>query len=284
MELESLEAEALVDSFEAGAIDNTDFPHRRHVQVAWLLAKRYGREDGLQRMSAGIRAIAGRAGRPEAYHETITRAWFELVADAADLHAVPELFDKTLLDRYYSRERLSEGRAVWLEPDLHPLSLPPPPAPARENVDLAHVMRRVPAAVAVLATWHERTVHATTVSSVASVSLAPPLVSVCLSNGSRTLEAVHRAHAFTLSILAAGQDELADRFADTTRPAGSAQFAGVPHHLTRCGPIVDTAATWIACGLHAAHQCGDHHILVGEVELCEVTDRRPLLRHDGVYH
>jgi flavin reductase (DIM6/NTAB) family NADH-FMN oxidoreductase RutF len=277
------ETEALVAAFEAGSIDGPEFPHRRHVQVAWGLARRYGREDGLQRMSAGIRAIATRAGKPEAYHETITRAWFELVAQADDLHEVPGLFDTSLLGRYYSPEHLNEGRAAWQEPDRHPLTLPPPPA-AKEDVDFVQVMRRVPAAVAVLATWHERTVHATTVTSVASVSMVPPLVSVCLANGSRTLEAVQRAEAFTLSILASSQDDLAARFADAKRPADRALFAGVPHRLTARGPVIDTAAAWIACSLHGAHPCGDHHIVVGEVERSNEPDRRPLLRHDGVYH
>jgi hypothetical protein len=43
-------------------------------------------------------------------------------------------------------------REIWLEPDLQPLALPPPPAPKTE-VDLVQVMRRVPVPVAVLATW-----------------------------------------------------------------------------------------------------------------------------------
>jgi flavin reductase (DIM6/NTAB) family NADH-FMN oxidoreductase RutF len=250
--------------------------------VAWGLAQRYGREEGLERMRDGIRTIAARAGKPEAYHETITRAWFELVAGADDLHNVPELFDSSLLRRYYSPERLNSGRAEWREPDLHPLTLPPPPADL--EVDLRQVMRRVPVAVAVLATWHEGLVHATTVSSVASVSVVPPLVSVCLANGSRTLESVQRAQGFTLSILAAGQDDLAAHFADNARPAGSAQFASVPHHLTPRGPVIDTAAAWIACSLHGAHRCGDHHVVVGEVELSDATDRPPVVRHDGAYH
>ncbi|MGN6170233.1 MAG: flavin reductase family protein [Solirubrobacteraceae bacterium] len=113
----------LVDSFQAGTIDGNQFPHERHVRVAWGLARRYGRDEGLRRLVTGIRAMAARAGRPEAYHETITRAWYELIAGVDDLAGAPELFDKRLLGRFYSSERLAAGRSRWLEPDLRPLSL-----------------------------------------------------------------------------------------------------------------------------------------------------------------
>jgi len=111
----------LIDSFEAGRIEGTDFPHERHVRVAWGLARRYPRDDAFARLATGIRGIAFRAGNPGAYHETITRAWFELIADADSLDDHPELFDKTLLRRHYSADRLAAGRDRWLEPDLLPL-------------------------------------------------------------------------------------------------------------------------------------------------------------------
>lgn len=157
----------LVTAFEQGGVDGADFPHERHVRVCWGLAQRYERGEALRRLIAGISAMAARAGRPEAYHETITRAWFELIAGAEDLGHSPELFDKTLLGRYYSPARLAAGRERWLEPDLHPLRLPAP-APSSAGDDLPAVMRQIPTAVAVLATRLEHTVHATTVSSFTS--------------------------------------------------------------------------------------------------------------------
>lgn len=112
----------LIDEFESGTVDGARFSHDRHVRVAWGLAQRYGHEEGLRRMIAGIRAMADRAGRPEAYHETVTRAWFELIAGVDDLAGAPELMDKQLLGYFYSPERLAAGRGRWLEPDLRPLA------------------------------------------------------------------------------------------------------------------------------------------------------------------
>lgn len=273
--------DALVEAFEAGEVDNADFPHSKHVHVAWILAHRYSREEAFRRLVAGIKRIAERAGRPTAYHETITRAWFDLIAEVGDLSQHPELLDRSLLSRYYSVQRLADGRDRWLEPDLHPLRLPPPPAPA---TDLRSVMRVIPTCVSVLAIRSSTTVHATTVSSLTSVSLAPPLVSVCLANGSRTLELVRDTKAFALSVLASDQDPLSSRFASDNRPAGADQFSGVPHHMGPHGPLIDAATAWIGCDLEGTQQWGDHHIVVGRVSQAETTERRPIVRHDGANH
>jgi hypothetical protein len=115
----------LLDDFEAGRIPGGAFPHERHVQVAWGLSRRYPHEQAFARLAEGIRGIAARAGVPGKYHETMTRAWFELVAQAETLDAHPELFDRSLLARYYSPDRLEAGRHDWLEPDLQPLVLAP---------------------------------------------------------------------------------------------------------------------------------------------------------------
>jgi hypothetical protein len=115
----------LLADFEAGRIPGSAFPHERHVQVAWGLSRRYPREEAFARLAGGIRGIAARAGVPGKYHETMTRAWFELVAQAETLDAHPELLDRSLLARYYSPDRLDAGRNEWLEPDIEPLLLAP---------------------------------------------------------------------------------------------------------------------------------------------------------------
>jgi hypothetical protein len=115
----------LLDDFEAGRINGSEFPHVRHLRVAWGLSRRYTRDEAFARLAQGIRGIAARAGVPGKYHETMTRAWFELAAQAESLDAHPELLDRSLLSRYYSAERLEAGRHEWLEPDLSPLLLAP---------------------------------------------------------------------------------------------------------------------------------------------------------------
>jgi flavin reductase (DIM6/NTAB) family NADH-FMN oxidoreductase RutF len=278
-----MKLDELLSAFEAGTVENDAFSHEAHVRVSWALIQRYGREEALPRLVAGIRGIAARAGRPKVFHETITRAWFELIARAPDLDSHPELFDRALLGRYYSTAALAAGRERWVEPDLHELVLPPPPE-APPAAGLEAVLRRVPTAVAVLATRVGDDVHATTVGSSTSVSRTPPLVSVCLANGSRTLDLLRESGAFALSFLAAGQAGLAERFADSARPSGPAQFAGVPHRLSRFGPIFDEAVAWIGCLVHDVHGCGDHSIVVGEVGFADTgADGHPLVRYERAF-
>lgn len=273
----------LVAAFEDGTIASDDFPHAHHVHVAWGLAHRYGAAEGLQRLISGIRQMATRAGRPQAFHMTITKAWFELIAGVDDLNSAPELLDKTILSRYYTPGRLADGRDRWLEPDLHPLTLPLPPATVQPT-DLKELFGSVPTAVGVLTTRSGHTVHATTVSSITSISLQPPLVSVCLANDSRALELVRSADAFVLSVLASDQKDLADRFASKGRPTGAAQFTDVPHHSGDFGPVLEQTVASLSCRLHAAHPCGDHHIVVGEVASAEGSPHKhALLRHAGTY-
>ncbi|MFL5340853.1 MAG: flavin reductase family protein [Gemmataceae bacterium] len=59
-----------------------------------------------------------------------------------------------------------------------------------------------------------------------------------------------------------------------TRPSGVAQFAGVPHHSRNYGPVIEETVASLGCRLHAAHPCGDHHIVIGEVESVEASPSR----------
>ena len=108
------------------------FGHRQHVQLTWLAVRRYGMPAAIRLVSDGIRRTARYAGAPQKYHETISRAWVELVAHhtgqdpAADFDTFaarnPALLDKRLLTRFYRSTTLAgaAARSGWVEPDLAP--------------------------------------------------------------------------------------------------------------------------------------------------------------------
>jgi hypothetical protein len=131
MEL-TAEADLLV-GFEACTL--SDLPHRDHVHVAWVYLAHHPFAVAERLMADGLRRFALSKGAPHKYHETMTRAWMRLVADARLRHASfaamvgahPELLDSRALSRFYSAERLArdEARLGWVEPDLAPL----PPCP-----------------------------------------------------------------------------------------------------------------------------------------------------------
>ncbi len=86
-------------------------------------------------MAASIRRYAAHHGATEKYHETVTRAWMDLVQHAVSggnfdefMAANDDLADPRALTAYYSPERLAcaAARREWVAPDL--CALPSKPA------------------------------------------------------------------------------------------------------------------------------------------------------------
>lgn len=102
---------------------------------------RYGAEDAIARLRAGIRALNDRHGTPNTetggYHETITVAYVRLIdqylsgaapgraieSQLSDLLSGP-LADRGFLFRFWSRDLLMSpaARAAWTPPDLGTLT------------------------------------------------------------------------------------------------------------------------------------------------------------------
>jgi hypothetical protein len=128
-----------LEAVETCTLPNAAFHHRDHVRLAWIYLCRFGYEAGSERMAASIRRYAAHHGAFEKYHETITRAWMDLVQHAmgrmtqsaafdAFIAANADLADPLALNAYYSPELLASvaARREWVPPDLR--SLPSKPA------------------------------------------------------------------------------------------------------------------------------------------------------------
>jgi len=123
--------------------------------------------------------------------------------------------------------------------------------------------------------------HGLTVNSFASVSLAPPLVLLCVGREVSVRNAFGAAEFFGINVLAAGQRDLSERFA---RP-GVDRFAGVPWHPGKTGaPLLEGVLATLECAVHQRIPSGDHEILVGEVLHTRVTDGAPLVFYASGYH
>ena len=124
-------------AFTTYAIPHASWNHEAHVRTAFLFADRFDLDEAHLRLRAGIIRMNERHGLIETgargYFETLTRVWLVLVADAKHrsgaresrelLARCPELLDRALPLRHYSKERLMSvrARAVFVEPDLAPL-------------------------------------------------------------------------------------------------------------------------------------------------------------------
>jgi flavin reductase (DIM6/NTAB) family NADH-FMN oxidoreductase RutF len=120
-----------------------------------------------------------------------------------------------------------------------------------------------------------------TANAVISLSLDPPMMLACLDRGSRTLTSVREQGRFGVNALAAGQEELARRFAGKNPVAD--KWDGVEWSESEELPRLPDALMWVACELRDLIDGGDHLILTGNVLAAESRDGQPLLFHRGAY-
>lgn len=119
-----------------------------------------------------------------------------------------------------------------------------------------------------------------TASSVASVSLNPPLVLVSVDQKNDMYPALRAAHRFVLNVLAADQEALSRRFAEE-HPN---RFDDVSYQQSKHGiPMLDGVLASIECEKQVEVPGGDHTVFFGIVTGGSVSDRRPLLYYRGGY-
>lgn len=113
-----------------------------------------------------------------------------------------------------------------------------------------------------------------TVNSFTSVSLDPPMVLVCLGSESPRSQAIIDSGRFTISVLAADQEDVSNRFAQPGEGLAPAEGWSPGQNGA---PVVDDAAAVAECDIDAVHPAGDHLIVVGRVTRVASDSSRPLL-------
>ncbi len=124
-----------------------------------------------------------------------------------------------------------------------------------------------------------------TASSFSSVSLDPPLVSVCLARTIPSHDLIDATGVFAVNILGKDQAEVGKRFAGMLGGEVHERFAGLDFRTAATGsPVLADALGWVDCRVVYAYPGGDHTIFVGEV-LAADTPRltAPLLFHSRAW-
>jgi flavin reductase len=155
--------------------------------------------------------------------------------------------------------------------------------------DLRSVMRNFATGVCAATTYSDRADgrhhDAVTVNSLTSVSLAPPLVSLCLRLDSVFLADLLATKKWALSILDSGARDVARLLAQdraTRAPTVSALPASPGRHT---GALVFDSASWLECVLWDSFDLGDHALVVGEVVATDEQRHGPALVFlRGRYH
>jgi flavin reductase (DIM6/NTAB) family NADH-FMN oxidoreductase RutF len=114
-------------------------------------------------------------------------------------------------------------------------------------------------------------------SSFTSVSLDPPLVSVCVANTSTTWPKLARLERLGLSVLADDHAPIAKALA----AKNGDRFESVDWMATESGAVfVHGATLWLECAPHKRVQAGDHEIVVLQiVALAMNPDIAPMVFH-----
>jgi flavin reductase (DIM6/NTAB) family NADH-FMN oxidoreductase RutF len=126
--------------------------------------------------------------------------------------------------------------------------------------------------------------YGVTVSSFASLSLNPLLVTVSIKRSSPLLGYVRSAEAFAVSVLSGDQEHVAAYFATRGRTPEPAGFATVSTRARQTGaPIIDGCLSWFDCTVEDVLPGGDHEILVGRVAAAGGRTGEPLVYWSGGY-
>ncbi|MGH7821735.1 MAG: flavin reductase family protein [Candidatus Binatia bacterium] len=150
-----------------------------------------------------------------------------------------------------------------------------------EKSELRRVMGHFATGVTVITTHDGNgAVAGLTANAVASLSLIPPLILICVDKTAECYPSFEKSGVFAVNILAEDQETISRRFA--TR--GVAKFEGIGYRLNEDGcPLLDDAVGHLDCRIVARHDGGDHTIYLGEVRGGDADERPPLLFFRGGY-
>jgi flavin reductase (DIM6/NTAB) family NADH-FMN oxidoreductase RutF len=145
------------------------------------------------------------------------------------------------------------------------------------SADPAHfrrVMGRFASGVTVITASVDGDIRGMTANAFMSGSLDPPLCVVSVAKRAHMHAHLQAAGAFSVNILAAGQEEYATNFAG--RPVeglrvGFREINGIPAIVGTSGLITAKVA--------AKHDCGDHSLFIGAIVSMAADDQPPLLYH-----
>jgi flavin reductase (DIM6/NTAB) family NADH-FMN oxidoreductase RutF len=124
---------------------------------------------------------------------------------------------------------------------------------------LRRVLGAYPTGVTALAALVDGEPVGMAANSFTSVSLDPPLVSVCVATTSSTWPKLRRATRLGVSVLSHEQEAASRSLASR----GVDRFAGLSWHATEDGAILlDGASAWFDCAVEREIRAGDHEIVL----------------------
>lgn len=166
-----------------------------------------------------------------------------------------------------------QEQSVTLQLQMNaPMPYEPLQQPSLDPAIFRSIFSGLPSGVTVVTTLDEAgSPVGLTVSAVMSVSLAPPLLAVCLQNAKYTLQAIQSRGCFAVNFLASSQSDLSNNFA--FGKFASVTWSRSPHIDA---PLLEDVRAHAECSVFRVIDAGDHTIIVGRILSGAVTEDRPL--------
>jgi flavin reductase (DIM6/NTAB) family NADH-FMN oxidoreductase RutF len=154
-----------------------------------------------------------------------------------------------------------------------------------DSAAFRHAMRALSSGVAIIACGEGEARVGCTITSLASLSLAPPTLFVCLARSSSTLAGLRDAGAFSISLLSSRHEALAHRFSGRSGVHGPHRFDAA-HWITLStgAPVLADALAAFDCLVEEVIERHSHAIVLGAVvSLREGVDEPALAHRRGGY-
>lgn|GEM_PF-253364 len=135
-----------------------------------------------------------------------------------------------------------------------------------ERLAFIDAMSRAVTGVTVVATDGAVGQFGQTVSAMSSVSADPPLLLVCINRKSPICEAIAQHRVFSVNVLRADQQRVAQTFAGRPKSGLAYDFGSAVWETAETGaPLLIGAVARFDCVLHDTHGAGTHFIYIGRV-------------------
>lgn len=125
-------------------------------------------------------------------------------------------------------------------------------------------------------------IHGMAANGIASVSMDPMLVLVCVGHNRNSYEHIKGSGRFAINILSEDQRHLAEYYAmphEQRKGEPDATFT-----MTKAGAaFLDGSLAKMDCHLVDEYVAGDHSIFIGEVDEIELSEGRPLMFSEGKF-
>lgn len=143
--------------------------------------------------------------------------------------------------------------------------------------ELREVMRHWVTGVSVVTAEYEGKIHGMTVGSLVSVSIDPPRIVVTLATQTRTHNMVTQTGLFGVTLLAADQQSIADRFAGVIPDEGDRMSGLAVLRMAENIPVIADGLGQLACRVIHRYDMPNSTLFVGEVLEARKEDKSTAL-------